>query len=55
MIEIKSGTTDRLLSALNLLRPDIITSGDKHIITYKGSKYSIPLSITSSNRKGNTR
>lgn len=55
MIVIKDSTTNRILRSFDRLRPDIITSGDKHIITYKGTKFLIPLSMQQRINKGNTR
>lgn len=46
---------DKLKQAFDNLRPVIITKGDKHLITSKGEKFEVPLSIHQSTSRGNTK
>jgi hypothetical protein len=56
MIQINTNrAVDTFKQAFDRLRPVIITKGDKHIITSKGTKFEIPLSIHTSTSRGNTR
>lgn len=56
MIQINTNTpANRINKAFDTIRPVIITTGNKHVITSKGTKYEVPLSLEQRVSRGNTR
>lgn len=56
MITINTDTSFRnLKDAFDRLRPVIITTGSKHVITYKKQTFNVPITREQRIIKGNTR